>query len=78
LKRQARREATEAENTMTPGRLLALLLPASAVLALAACGDGTASLRDPRGVLLVVRGAGKESEIYAMRPDVVHAWGIAH
>ena len=54
---------------MDPARLFAVLLPASAVFTLAACGDGTAPLRDPRGVLLVVRGAGKESEIYAMRPD---------
>lgn len=39
-------------------------------ICLAACGDGSTSpLNDPRGIMLVVTGAGSTSEIYAMRPD---------
>jgi Tol biopolymer transport system component len=48
-------------------RLVTLL--AIALAAVTACGDGTRPLRDSRGVLLVVRGSGRSSEIYAMRPD---------
>jgi len=45
-------------------------LALGAVIALSACDDGpTPPLSDPRGVLLVVQGAGRDAEIYAMRPD---------
>jgi Tol biopolymer transport system component len=44
-------------------------LVAFAAIALTTCGDGTTPSHDSRGVLLVVRGAGKASEIWAIRPD---------
>lgn len=46
-------------------RVLLLL----ALVTLAACSDGAAPSNDSGGVLLVVRGSGKASEIYAIRPD---------
>lgn len=39
------------------------------MIALAGCGDGAGPRHDARGTLLVVRGSGRASEIYAMRPD---------
>ena len=39
------------------------------VLSLAACDSPTQPLRDPRGLLLVVRGVGSAAEIFVMRPD---------
>lgn len=40
------------------------------MITLTACGDPpTRSLRDPRGLLLVIRGIGPAAEIHVMRPD---------
>jgi Tol biopolymer transport system component len=48
---------------------LRVVLLSLVAFAVGACGDGTGPLRDSRGTLLVVRGSGKSSEIYSMRPD---------
>jgi Tol biopolymer transport system component len=48
------------------------------VIAVVACGDGAGPARDSRGVLLVVRGSGKGSEIYAIRPDGSESRQVTH
>lgn len=49
------------------------------VVALAACGNpAEPPLRDPHGLFLVIRGSGKTSEIYALRPDGTDQRQLTH
>lgn len=64
----------------TPLRRLARLLPAALIVA-AACSDagtGPVAAESPAGLLLVVRGAGAEAELWSMRPDGSEARRLTH
>jgi TolB protein len=47
-------------------------------ISLAACGDGSTSPMNDRGMMLVVSGTGSASEIYAMRPDGSERLQLTH